>query len=224
VHRYYDPATGQFLTVDPVVSATGAPYFYADDDPADAKDPAGLDTVGVCSVGGAQFGEFSVSPGLCLTRTIDASGEDDIGLTGTLGGAVGAGDGLSVGLYYQLSNASNLKELTGKFYYATVEVNDVAGGSVTVFWSPNHKTYGIEVGVSGGIGVIAGVGISDTGIVQFNNSILANIARGVWDSLNPSLAIAKWLHISKSAISSIESTSYNPSPPNSPPQSGACDS
>jgi hypothetical protein len=33
VDRYYDPATGQFLTVDPLVDQTDAPYEHCDQDP-----------------------------------------------------------------------------------------------------------------------------------------------------------------------------------------------
>ena len=40
--RYYDPATGQFLTVDPLVDSTGHPYAYAGDNPVNASDPGGL--------------------------------------------------------------------------------------------------------------------------------------------------------------------------------------
>jgi RHS repeat-associated protein len=43
VNRYYDPAAGQFLSVDPMVAETGQPYAYADDDPVNAIDPIGLD-------------------------------------------------------------------------------------------------------------------------------------------------------------------------------------
>jgi hypothetical protein len=41
VGRYYDPTTGQFLTVDPLVDFTGEPYAYGYDDPTDRADPSG---------------------------------------------------------------------------------------------------------------------------------------------------------------------------------------
>ena len=41
VGRYYDPATGQFLSVDPLVEETGEPYTYAEDDPISELDPSG---------------------------------------------------------------------------------------------------------------------------------------------------------------------------------------
>jgi RHS repeat-associated protein len=40
--RYYDPATGNFLTADPLEDITGAPYSYAGDDPVDGRDPSGM--------------------------------------------------------------------------------------------------------------------------------------------------------------------------------------
>jgi RHS repeat-associated protein len=42
IGRYYDPATGQFLSVDPLVDATGEPYAYTGDDPVNGVDPLGL--------------------------------------------------------------------------------------------------------------------------------------------------------------------------------------
>jgi uncharacterized protein RhaS with RHS repeats len=42
INRYYDPATGQFVSVDPMVSETNQPYAYAGDDPVDGADPLGL--------------------------------------------------------------------------------------------------------------------------------------------------------------------------------------
>ena len=43
VHRYYDPSTGQFVSVDPLVSMTGEAYGYTYDNPVNQYDPMGLD-------------------------------------------------------------------------------------------------------------------------------------------------------------------------------------
>ncbi len=40
--RYYDPNTGEFISVDPLKDLTGQPYAYAGDDPLSATDPTGL--------------------------------------------------------------------------------------------------------------------------------------------------------------------------------------
>ena len=39
--RYYEPATAQFISVDPRVSGSGQPYAFAADDPINASDPLG---------------------------------------------------------------------------------------------------------------------------------------------------------------------------------------
>ena len=41
VWRYYDPASGQFLTVDPLVDQTQQAYAYVEDDPVGVSDPTG---------------------------------------------------------------------------------------------------------------------------------------------------------------------------------------
>jgi len=40
--RWYDPATGQFTSADPLEAITGQPYAYTGDNPIDATDPTGL--------------------------------------------------------------------------------------------------------------------------------------------------------------------------------------
>jgi len=45
--RWYDPATGQFLTRDPIEAITGEPYVYASDNPLNEVDPSGLSAVAV---------------------------------------------------------------------------------------------------------------------------------------------------------------------------------
>ena len=42
MNRYYDPVTGQFLSLDPLVDETGQSYAYTGDDPVDGVDPSGL--------------------------------------------------------------------------------------------------------------------------------------------------------------------------------------
>jgi RHS repeat-associated protein len=54
--RYYDPATQQFLTRDPLAAATGHPYVYAGANPINAVDPTGtapwwLAMLGVAALG-----------------------------------------------------------------------------------------------------------------------------------------------------------------------------
>jgi hypothetical protein len=42
INRYYDPATDQFLSIDPEVATTDQPYVFTNDDPLNATDPLGL--------------------------------------------------------------------------------------------------------------------------------------------------------------------------------------
>jgi uncharacterized protein RhaS with RHS repeats len=42
INRYYDPGSGQFLSVDPQVSQTESPYGYAGGNPVTVTDPTGL--------------------------------------------------------------------------------------------------------------------------------------------------------------------------------------
>ncbi len=43
INRYYDPATGQFTSLDPLVDQTLQPYAYTAGDPVSQTDPTGLD-------------------------------------------------------------------------------------------------------------------------------------------------------------------------------------
>jgi hypothetical protein len=41
LNRYYDPATDQFMSIDPDVATTNQPYLFTNDDPLNAEDPLG---------------------------------------------------------------------------------------------------------------------------------------------------------------------------------------
>jgi hypothetical protein len=175
--------------VDPLVATTTQPYVYATDDPVSGSDPSGNATVGECVGGGAQFCLINIDPDACLTRTIDRSGEDDIGLVATLGVGGGAGADISLGAYYQVTSATNLNELKGWFWYLNVALDIGFGANATIFWNTGDTVRGANIGISVGGGAIVALGKSYTRVVQFNNSIEANVARGVWDGLNPGLAL-----------------------------------
>ena len=54
VNRYYDPVTGQFMSVDPMVAQTQQAYVYTSDDPLNETDPLGLKGCGwnpICYIG-----------------------------------------------------------------------------------------------------------------------------------------------------------------------------
>jgi RHS repeat-associated protein len=42
INRYYNPATGQFISVDPAIAQILQPYAYADGNPVTITDPTGL--------------------------------------------------------------------------------------------------------------------------------------------------------------------------------------
>ena len=50
IGRYYDPQTGQFLSVDPMVQQTDQAYVYVVDNPVSLTDPTGDLLVGHCGV------------------------------------------------------------------------------------------------------------------------------------------------------------------------------
>ncbi|BDO42095.1 hypothetical protein CELD12_15850 [Cellulomonas sp. NTE-D12] len=55
--RYYDPTTGQFLTIDPLLATTHQPYAYTPGNPLQLTDPLGLDWLDNFSDGIAAFGD-----------------------------------------------------------------------------------------------------------------------------------------------------------------------
>jgi len=164
IGRYYDPATGQFLSVDPLVDETGQPYAYTGDDPVNNSDPTGMitcggwipigcgvvtdaqhqvsgqvkqvvnGTFGICLSGGIGFGLGGTGQ-VCF---VESGLGRHLGVTETAGvGGQSPAAGLSVGI--EESNATAPGQLRGAFGYGN--------GSVVI--GPDA---GITAGGSGFIG------------------------------------------------------------------------
>jgi RHS repeat-associated protein len=67
-NRVYDPATAQFLTVDPAVSITQTPYNYALDNPVNYADPSGLEAIPFPAAPVA--GPCAVAPEACAAAAL----------------------------------------------------------------------------------------------------------------------------------------------------------
>ena len=157
-HRYYDPTTGQFLTVDPMVSITGQPFAFAGDDPVNQADPSGL----ICTKPGPNhtclastdsgFNKTAACPtgvynskGGCTTE--GPSGEPPawpIDVAEGIGGAIvcGSGFGTAVCIGYGVL-------VTGTTVGSDVENH--CGGSQTA-------ADGIEGGGAAGLGAVTHLG------------------------------------------------------------------
>ncbi len=85
--RYLDPATAQFLSVDPMVNATHTPYAYVNGDPLNDTDPTGLCGFW-CKVG---IGAAIVGTAACII--IEPCGLVEGGAVAVAGGAAAIGGG-----------------------------------------------------------------------------------------------------------------------------------
>ena len=100
--RSYDPATGQFLTRDPLVDETGEPYAYADGDPIGKVDPTGnsaWDRIGTRFVGAVDRMTFgatgAVRDRLGLNGGLDKCSFDYRAAQGVMGVAMGGAEFVS---------------------------------------------------------------------------------------------------------------------------------
>ncbi len=170
--REYDPATAQFLSVDPLFEGTNTPahatlvqyvaaamrsasgsgwYVYANDNPLNNYDPTGLFTLGICVHGEVNF-IIHIGASGCVQGS--TSGEIGGTLAGSAGLAQGAGAGATVGP--QISNASHISELSGPFANTGGQLGVGPDISLEAFGAPG--ACGPVVG--GGFSAGAGVGVS----------------------------------------------------------------
>jgi RHS repeat-associated protein len=95
--RYYNPQTGQFLSVDPALALTNSPYSYVDGNPVNRADPSGR-LFGFDSLLGAAIGGVvGTVAGTAGYLTSVATGQQQWSLRGQLGATFGGLVGGAVG-------------------------------------------------------------------------------------------------------------------------------
>jgi RHS repeat-associated protein len=163
--RVYDPATAQFLSVDPLVWATREPYAYAGDNPLTFGDPNGL-AFHICVGGTVSLGFFTVEANACYVNTPGGEGL-------AVSGGVSRGPGLGVNVHAGAggSNAQTPEEYGGPFATAGGSAQAGFGGYAGGFFgqggSCNTVVAGGTAGISAGLGAEAGVGSSYTEVFVF---------------------------------------------------------
>jgi RHS repeat-associated protein len=163
--RYYDPTTGQFMSVDPAVKVTQAPYTYALDNPLTFNDPSGLASQ-YCVGGGVTFG-LTIEVNICYVVTPGGSG-----VTGSVGASYGQGAGVNIHAGGGFSNAHTPGEYAGPFGTAGGSAQAGFGGYGSTFVGKggpcNPVVFGGIAGGSVGLGAEAGAGASYTFVVPFS--------------------------------------------------------
>jgi RHS repeat-associated protein len=143
IHRYYDPATGQFLSIDPDVAETGQPYVFTNDDPLNAEDPLG-DCWGWCTFTDAAH---------AVTKAVSSAGDlvykyrvtiilgvvtvAAVAATGGIGIALVGEEAVALGTLSASADAATIAESSGSFddlLGATVEKLSALGevGTTTI--------------------------------------------------------------------------------------------
>jgi RHS repeat-associated protein len=159
--RTYDPATAQFLNVDPAVSTTRAPYNYSRGNPLNQRDPSGRVTVGICVSGEIALG-IRIGGGVC--GQVSSSGE--VGATATINGGVATGAGASAGIGLQGSTGEHVAELGGPFLHLGGSIHAGGGVSADTFFGGadecGNRVTGGEISLGVGAGADQYGGVSET--------------------------------------------------------------
>ena len=144
IGRYYDPSTGQFLSVDPLVDETAQPYAYAGDNPVGAVDPSGA----AVELGGGSDG--LPNPGsLCAGSLAPGGIADCIGSYLTLYGGLTPVEAAAITGNAQVESADfNSYDITHDTCYLYHGQEDCAGGLLQWGSVGQLQSYGHTAGTS----------------------------------------------------------------------------
>ncbi len=175
VHRYYDPATEQFLSVDPLADETGTPYAFTGGDPVNGSDPSGLGVTEPGYVAQVKRQEQQLSP-QCPSGSHVVGGQ----CTGTGPGQpcprVNSTTGECASAKWNANNpyasgTSGICLSGGAFFWSG------ATGSTCLVWN-NHQ---VGVTVTGGGGAGIGYGAS-LGVMNSNAQCIRELGGGFFQT------------------------------------------
>ena len=171
IGRYYDPTTGQFISVDPDVASTGQPYSFAGSDPINESDPNGLffmgdggQTAGINSAGvpidnsdnaAIQNAEDSRKFGTPVPAPSPFSSAPSAGVSKSFG-PVPVSEGINYTIYVSSQVSSFAEYGFNDNANITAEPNgtvDVKVGVLNTTFSPNEAIAGLGadgISISGG--------------------------------------------------------------------------
>jgi RHS repeat-associated protein len=164
VNRYYDPATEQFMSVDPMVDETATPYAFVAGDPVNDTDPSGTllrsanGTTCVDSEGCAYQAREEREQGTCLLIQEDIAAQERlnewiVGHSANRSGAI-VGYGALVGGGALATGTGSYLAIDG---YASYTAGAASGDLFVTFVG------GLGV-ATGGVIVVVGVGLIGYGI------------------------------------------------------------
>ncbi len=169
-NRYYDTASGQFISRDPVEEQTRQTYSFANNDPVNQADPTGLWVVGVCVAATANvdfFGlGFYATGTLCLVYDGVHTGVLGIGSAGFT--ATGLDGSAGVGFFY--SSSGSLNDLRGISGCGGGSGDIGIGVSGEVCIDPDSGSVSVYAGVCAGYGAEGHFGGAKTWLHIFGQS------------------------------------------------------
>jgi len=155
--RYYDPATQQFLTVDPLLAQTEQAYAYAGGSPTNGSDPSGrfawiIAGAAIGAVANMGYTWFANDRHPTFDQLLAA------GVSGAIAGAVGAAAGplaaeAAVGL---IGDVGGVSVLAGGLNGIISAVGGAVGQGVANLLDPCHPGDIVSSAVYSGVGGVVG--------------------------------------------------------------------
>ncbi|HEY2282301.1 MAG TPA: RHS repeat-associated core domain-containing protein, partial [Solirubrobacteraceae bacterium] len=162
--RTYDPATAQFLTVDPMVGNTRAPYYYAGDNPENYMDRTGLCSI----VPGSAENCFSETPGAIISG-VESVAEHPVEVGGIGLGVVSLGTGAAA-----VAGVSGAEVLGGSVGLGGISALTGAGGAAldgSACFNGNSVACG-GLGLNGaGSALGLGATLLDAGVIEGSDAL-----------------------------------------------------